>query len=286
MVTVDSFIQARHYYAGRTKGVRLIVLHDMETDELLTDAEAVGNYFAGPTAPDASAHVGVDGDSTVGYVRPEDTAFGAPSANADGFHIEQAGRARQSRDEWLDPFSRATIWRAARAGVEAASQFWIPRRQLTVAEVADGVTKGFTDHRTVTAAFGTVGGHTDPGEFYPWDLFLGDMEAIASPHQEDEMGYGPAQCRDKTGRKWWFIVGDDLALWASVDGAPFYKLGGVFTSGLDATCEDDGLIVVGGRGMEGGTWTAKVYTDGGPPAPPSGPVVFAKIDGGHIYPAG
>lgn len=186
-VAVDSFRQARNYYAGRNKPVRLIVLHDMETDEALTDAEAVGNYFASPTAPRASAHVGVDADSTVGYVRPSDTAFGAAGANSDGFHIEQSGRARQSRDEWLDERSRATIWRAAKAGFEAARDFGIPRRRLTVAEVADGVTKGFTDHRTVEKAFPSYG-HYDPGEFYPWDVFLADMESFAgAPGEGDDM---------------------------------------------------------------------------------------------------
>lgn len=181
MVSIDKFIQARNYYVGRTSPVRLIVLHDMETDELLSDAEAVGNYFAGPNAPRASAHVGVDADSTVGYVRTADTAFGAPNANADGYHIEQAGRARQSREEWLDPFSRETIRRAAKAGFEASVELAIPRIFLTVAQVADRVTKGFTDHRTVSAAFGTPGGHSDPGEFYPWDVYFADMAALADP---------------------------------------------------------------------------------------------------------
>lgn len=193
MVSVDSFIQARNYHQGRLKAVRLIVLHDMETDELLSTAEDVGHYFAGPNAPQASAHTGVDADSTVGYVHTEDTAFAVPNANADGYHIEQAGRARQSRAEWLDDFSRATIKRAAKTGFDASLELLIPRVQLTVAQVADGVTKGFTDHRTCTIAFGTAGGHTDPGEFYPWDVYLDDMAALAAPfHQEDEVGQGDA----------------------------------------------------------------------------------------------
>lgn len=181
-MSVDSFHQAKNFYTGRNKPVRLIVLHDMETDELLTDAEAVGNYFAGPNAPIASAHVGVDADSTVGYVHTGDTAFGAAGANADGFHIEQAGRARQSRAEWLDDFSRATIRRAALAGYEAAAELEIPHVHLTIAQVADGVTKGFTDHATVSAAFPNVStGHTDPGVFYPWDVYLDDLASFDHP---------------------------------------------------------------------------------------------------------
>lgn len=206
MVSVDSFHQAKNYYGGRKKAVRLIVLHDMETDEQLSDAEAVGNYFAGPGAPKASAHVGVDADSTVGYVWIGDTAFGAAGANSDGFHIEQAGRARQSRDEWLDPFSRQTIRRAAKAGFEASNELSIPRRQLTVAEVADGVTSGFTDHATVSKAFPKVStGHTDPGAFYPWDVFLADMAALGggsgpqSPTQEDDVRFTYVQRQHGSG---------------------------------------------------------------------------------------
>lgn len=272
MVSVDSFIQARNYHQGRLKAVRLIVLHDMETAETLTTAEDVGRYFAGPNAPLASAHVGVDADSTCGYVHDDDTAFGVPDANADGFHIEQAGVARQSREEWLDPYSRATIGRAAKAGFEASVELVIPRVRLTVAQVADRVTKGFTDHRTCTIAFGTVGGHTDPGEFYPWDVFLADMEQIASPIQEDEVAQGSAWSTDgkvyvEVGRglddNVWILRWNNETQkldpdWAGIPAT--LRDGGAgggphsFTSGPSVCAGPGGRFDVCARGLDGAIW--------------------------------
>lgn len=94
----------------------------------------------------------------------------------------------------------------------------------------------------------------------------------------------PGQCRDRLGRKWFFIVGDDRQMWATLDGGQPWPIGGQFTSGLSAYCETDGLIVVAGRGTNGGLYQALIYTDGGPPPPPSGPVSFFQVSDAHIFP--
>ena len=92
-------------HAGRREPIRLIVIHTMEVPEAASVAEAVGAAFANP-ARQASAHIGVDTESTVRYVPDEDTAWAAPGANADGLHLELAGRAGQGNGEWDDPASR------------------------------------------------------------------------------------------------------------------------------------------------------------------------------------
>jgi len=131
--------------------------------------------------------------------------------------------------------------------------------------------------------------HSCPGDqkVHQFDTVI--MPALmAPPEPEKKKVYDmtPGQCRDKTGRKWFFVVGDGLQAFASVDGGEFFELvgGGQWTSGLDAMCEEDGLIVVGGRGTDGALYQMLVYTDGGPPSPNKNNVEVIKV-GGHIFPA-
>lgn len=170
-----TFKQARWYYSGRRAAVRLIVVHDMETAEKLTAAEAVADYFARGERR-ASAHLNFDADSEVQSVRFGDTAFGAASANADGIHLEHAGYARQDRLEWMDPFSTATLDRSAWASAALCKQFGIPVRRLSVEQVRDRRSRGFCGHIDVSAAFPSSG-HWDPGFQFPWDFYLSRVSA-------------------------------------------------------------------------------------------------------------
>jgi hypothetical protein len=159
------FVAARHFYAGRNRPIRLIVVHDMEAPEQATTAESVASYFAGPNASDASAHFCIDNNSVVQCVKAGDTAWAAPGANADGVHLEHAGYARQSRAEWLDPYSESCLnWSSLVAAevVKALAAFGVdvPVRRLSVPEVAGGVVRGFCGHIDVTRAF-RRSSHTD-----------------------------------------------------------------------------------------------------------------------------
>lgn len=160
------FVQARNYTKGRIKPLRVVVWHDMEAPEKTTTAEGVANYFAGANAPQASAHVCADSDSVVECVKPGDTAWHAPGANADGYGIELAGYARQSTAEWEDDFSKATIHHAAHWVAPIMHAHGIPARFLTDAELAGGEVKGMTTHAQVTRVF-RKSDHTDPGPNFP-----------------------------------------------------------------------------------------------------------------------
>lgn len=167
------FIQARNYTPGRIKPIRLIGWHDMEALERHDTAENVAGWFAGPTAPRASAHACFDDDSAVDTVRIGDTAWACPKANADGVHLELAGFASQSRADWTDDFSRATIANAvAWVKSHSAELGHIPWRWLSDAEIRDGRTPGHIEHRDASRAFGTVGGHQDAGPNFPRDLVM------------------------------------------------------------------------------------------------------------------
>ncbi|MBG0818315.1 N-acetylmuramoyl-L-alanine amidase [Planomonospora sp. ID82291] len=168
-------IQARYYTKGRVRPVRLIVCHSMEAPEKPTTAEAVARWFA-TSSPRTSTHVNVDNNSMVRSVDDGDTAWCAPNANADGLHVELTGYARQTRTEWLDAFSRATLANAAKVVARWCKKYKIPVRKLTPSEVAAGK-KGICGHVDVTRAYPGTGDHTDPGKHFPWDVFLSMVRA-------------------------------------------------------------------------------------------------------------
>lgn len=177
------FVQAAHYHAGRTKPIRLIVCHDMETGETSKTAENVAAYFADPNSRQASAHFCCDNDSIIRCVHDADVAWQAAGANSDGIGIEHAGRASQTRAQWLDTYSKQMLERSSVLAALLCRAYHIPATHLTVAQVADGRTKGFCSHADVSKAFPKVStGHTDPGPNFPWDYYLNRVRAhLAAP---------------------------------------------------------------------------------------------------------
>lgn len=174
---VPHFAQARHYHAGRVAKIRLGVIHVGITPESVTAAEGMVNFAAGPGARVASFHLAADGDSLARGVHDWDTAFGAPGANADGLHLEQAGKV-QGRAGWLDPFSLKMIReQSARAVRSWHDLYGLPLRHLTLKQVADRRTRGFCGHYDVTKAL-PGGSHTDPdgGSGFPWDVLFAAAE--------------------------------------------------------------------------------------------------------------
>ncbi|MCL1870992.1 MAG: N-acetylmuramoyl-L-alanine amidase [Promicromonosporaceae bacterium] len=169
-------IPSPNKYTGRTKPIRLIVIHDMEVAEVSTAAESVARGFANP-ARMASAHVCVDNDSSVRCVDDGDTAWAAPGANSDGLQLEMAGYASQGAAGWSDAYSQATLERAAQQVAAWCKQYGIQARRLSVPEVQNGATKGICGHIDVSNAF-HESTHTDPGLTFPWDAFLARVNTI------------------------------------------------------------------------------------------------------------
>lgn len=178
---VNDFIQARNYTQASRAALRLIVVHTMESPEKPGTARAVAQWFAGASAPQASAHACIDSAEIVLCVREKDVAWAAPGANRDGYHIEHAGRAAQTEADWSDAPSVAILALSAAHAADVAHRYGIPAKRLTVAEVADGVTKGFCGHVDVTHAFPKLhGSHTDPGAGFPWDSYIEQVKGSLS----------------------------------------------------------------------------------------------------------
>lgn len=197
-----TFKKARHFREGRSKTLRLIVWHDMETPEKATMAEAVANFFA-TTDKQVSAHVCADSDSVVECVKPEDTAFAAPGANADGYQVELAGKARQSAAEWKDAYSVATIKQAARWLAPIMRKHGIPARWLTDAQLRDGKSKGMVTHAQVSRVF-KQSSHTDPGTGFP-NAFVAETVAneIAPRKAPSRPSQAPKPNASKPLPKWY-----------------------------------------------------------------------------------
>lgn len=164
------FVQAKYFRRVGERPVRVIVIHDMEFPEEEKTAKKVADYFTHPDTP-SSAHICVDSDSIVQCVLDRDVAYGAPGANQDGIQIELAGFGSQTREQWLDSYSKRLLERAADATAQYCLKYDIPPRQLTNAQLADKKSKGLVGHRQVSEVF-KKSTHTDPGPNFPWDVFL------------------------------------------------------------------------------------------------------------------
>lgn len=159
------FVQARHYTRGRKGRIDVIVIHTMESPEKPDTAESVAAWFAGPTAPQASAHYCIDSNSVVQCVRDRDTAWAAPPCNHNGLQFEHAARAAQTTRQWADPYSYRMLLLSAELAAEKCLEHKIPARWLSVADLKAGK-RGITGHVEVSKAF-KRSDHRDPGPYFP-----------------------------------------------------------------------------------------------------------------------
>lgn len=179
------FKQAQSYTkAGRSRAsIKWIVLHSMEGPEDVKRAEHVASWFAGELgpkfpAPRASAHYAVDSDSIVQMVHDRDVAWHAPGANRQSIGIEHAGKARQTRKEWLDAFSGPMLLMSAELTAALCNMYVIPRMFIDAEGLLRGEA-GVTTHAEVTKAF-KRSTHTDPGANFPMDWYLERVRDLAA----------------------------------------------------------------------------------------------------------
>lgn len=173
------FIQAKHYSPGRGgKNVKLIVLHTMETPQSEGRANQVALWFAGSSAPQASAHYMVDDKAIIQSVSEADTAWAVDEydLNQESISIEHAGYAAQTPAIWANPYSTAQLALSASLTADIAKRHGIPAVKLTPAQIVAGQS-GFCGHADITAAFKIAGGHTDPGANFPWASYIQAVKA-------------------------------------------------------------------------------------------------------------
>lgn len=172
-------IPSPNKHVGRTRKVRVVVIHTMESPESATTAEDVARNWFAKTAARSSAHYCVDSDSIVQCVSEADTAWAAPGANADGIQIELAGRAGQGAAGWVDPYSVAELDLAARLIAYICTRHSIPIRKLTREQLATGE-RGIIGHVDASTVY-RLSDHTDPGPDFPWDQVIAKARSYAAP---------------------------------------------------------------------------------------------------------
>ncbi len=169
-VAAVPFIQARNFTQGRKGPIDVLVIHTMEADEKPDTAENVAHWFAGPTAPKASAHYCIDSNSVIGCVKDTDVAWHAPGANHNGLGFEHAGRAAQSAADWSDPYSTQMLELSAQLVAAKCREYDIPVQWLRPADLQAG-RRGITGHVDVSRAF-KRSDHSDPGTSFPIERYL------------------------------------------------------------------------------------------------------------------
>lgn len=167
-----AFLQARDYGWAERTSIDVIVLHSAEIGEFHSSAEGLGRAFNIGMPKPASTHYGVDDDSIMQYVRDKDIAFHAPGVNGRSLGIEQAGYAKQTREEWLDPYGQRMLRLVAKLVAAKAKQYAVPLVWLKPEQIVAG-RRGICQHIDITHAYPPKkGGHWDCGPNYPMGLVL------------------------------------------------------------------------------------------------------------------
>lgn len=188
------FARPRAWGSGRDgKGVRYIVVHYTAGSEGPSSAENGATYDQSRT-DQTSCHYFVDSNSVVQCVETWNRSNSAlHKGNRLGIQYELCGTA-QTRAQWLDPVSDATLTLAARQMARDAVKYGIPVRRLSTSETRaawysyPNGPKGFVGHVDVTNAYPEDGGdHTDPGTQFPWDALLQRVQQFIGNPQGDVM---------------------------------------------------------------------------------------------------
>lgn len=178
------FVPPAAYGRGRPSPPRVIVIHYTAGSERSTSAEDGAAYDQRRT-DGTSTHYFVDCNSVVQCVYTWDRANSAMyNGNRIGIQYELCG-TKQTRAQWLDSNSDATLTNAAKQAARDAIKYGIPVKKLSPSEVRNGA-KGFCGHADITLAFPEDNGdHMDPGPEFPWDVFLPRVQKFIEGEAQD-----------------------------------------------------------------------------------------------------
>jgi hypothetical protein len=190
------WIPPRSYTKGRKAGQPTkITVHYTAGREGYDTAEA-GALYDQRRTDGTSAHYYIDANSVVQCVRTTDRSHTALyHGNNEGLHYELCGTV-QSRLQWLDPVSRATIRNAARQMARDMKKYGIPLVRLVGRQVRDSARKGICGHADWTVGWPEDGGtHMDPGTHFPYDVLFDDIRQFLyppapkppAPEEDDDM---------------------------------------------------------------------------------------------------
>jgi hypothetical protein len=174
----DAYVQAKYHGGTIPGGPTFTVVHDAETPLTAGYCDSIVEFFRKGPAAQTSAHAMAGPEKTVKMLPDNVVAWAAgPTANTFGWHLEQAGYAAFTRDQWLTPDGQAQLRRVGACLREVHDTWGIPKRwitddQLRAAAKGDRSQGGITTHQQISRVFPHDTTHTDPEERYPRDLLL------------------------------------------------------------------------------------------------------------------
>ena len=156
-------------YDPTTRSPSLIVIHATDGCEG-THADVNGAFELTHELPHGkrkSWHYIVDADSAAQCVADEHIAWHAGHhANLMGLGVEICGSAKQSRDQWFDPVSLATLNNAARVIAGLCIRWHIPAILRDADALRRGHVQGIATHAATAEAW-HESDHPDPGLNFP-----------------------------------------------------------------------------------------------------------------------
>ncbi|MCR4338559.1 MAG: N-acetylmuramoyl-L-alanine amidase [Gemmatimonadaceae bacterium] len=154
-------------------------MHTAECAETATMAEVLQGWDTTPDARGVSWHYAVDSDSITQSVRDGDRAnsVGRNASQETGIHVELAGRAKQTAEQWADDYSRAQLALTARLVAHLCREHDIPAARIGATQLRAGE-RGIYGHADVTRAWPGTTTHYDPGVDFPWDAFIAAVRNV------------------------------------------------------------------------------------------------------------
>lgn len=183
--------RGNYAWRRRRKHVRFIVLHCTDGHEGIHKDDDVAAMFARRNLkPRRSCHYVVDTDSATQCVPDAYAAWHCGrNGNRWGIGIELCGRARQTRQQWLDELSLPMLRIASRLTADLCHRHGIEPVFLDHNALRAGG-RGITSHVEVGAAWRQTR-HTDPGPNFPLDLF---MKAVVMAYLTTSPPSSPSEC--------------------------------------------------------------------------------------------
>lgn len=146
----------------KLSAIKWLVIHSAEHE----NPESVAKWFQNP-ASSSSTHLVVGTLDCFKTLPDWKIPWGAPGANAQGYHIEICGYAKYTSAQWLE--RETMLRRAAYKAAQRCYMYDIPVRWVGPWGLKLG-RGGLTTHVDCSRAFG--GDHWDPGPGFPKDTFL------------------------------------------------------------------------------------------------------------------
>lgn len=161
---------AKYHGDADNKPIHRIVIHGTVSPCVEGGARDIAHYFRVTVVKPSSAHYVVDPGEVVQVVYDSVEAYHAPP-NQHSVGVELCDPQSGSGARWGDDNHDRMLKRAARLVARLCLAYGVPVRKIGPQALRAGE-EGICGHADVTNAWGETT-HTDPGEGFPWDRFMG-----------------------------------------------------------------------------------------------------------------